>query len=74
MMKFLEKVLKGLQVLLVVIGFGLMLANFGAANQLSSATIYREEDLLSLFLNAVQVLVLFGGALAIGALLKSFWK
>lgn len=74
-MQTLEKVLKGFQGLLIIVGFGFMYTNFANTYQLTlPETIYDEQELLRLILNAAQGLGLFAGALALGALHRTFWK
>ena len=71
----LNNALKGLQVLLVVFGLGYMIINLAEASQLSlPADMYSEKEFLSLILNALQVLGLYAGAVALGSLIRTFWR
>jgi len=74
-MKILHKILVGLQVLLVVLGFIMMISNIVATSKLSlPAQAYEERVYLSHILNAVQAFILFGAAVALNTLLSKIKK
>jgi hypothetical protein len=69
-MNILKKILKGLQVLLVVLGFVMMVSNIVDTSRLGlPPSVYDQQVFLAHLLNAVQVLVMFGAAIALDTLI-----
>jgi len=69
-MNILKKILKGLQVLLVVLGFVMMVSNIVDTSRLGlPPSVYDQQVFLAHLLNAVQVLVIFGAAIALDTLI-----
>ena len=70
-MKILHKILVGLQIVLLIFGFMIMLMNIADTSKLSlPAQAYEERIFLSHILNAVQALVMFGAAMALDTLIS----
>jgi hypothetical protein len=69
-MNILKKILKGLQVLLVVLGFVMMVSNIVDTSRLGlPPSVYDQQVFLAHLLNAVQVLVMFGAAITLDTLI-----
>ena len=72
-MKIVKRSLIGFQILLILLGLVMMVSNIADTSKLVlPATAYDQRIFLAHLLNAVQVLIMFGAAIAIDTLITKF--